>query len=104
MATSYPNSFQQFSTMQDITSNDAPIVEQYQDALLSGDYTRAQQLLQMIPDYSSKMITADLLNTLFDTNVEVQKFYTKRYSPAYVVSSTKPLAQEIGDFWIVIEN
>lgn len=102
MATSYPDSFQQFPTMQDITASDAPIVEQYQEAVLDGDYVRAQQLLTTIPSYDEKMLTADLLNNVFDTNIALQQFYTARYNPAYVVSKTQPLAQEKGDFWIEI--
>lgn len=104
MATSYPNSFQQFPTMQDITADDAPIVGQYQEAIESGDYVRANQLLQTIPAYAEKMLTADLLNNVFDTNVALQQFYTARYSSAYIVSKTQPLAQEQGDFWIKIEE
>lgn len=104
MATTYPNAYQEFPTMQNISVLDASIVAQYQDAVENGDYARAQQLLQTIPDFDKKMITASLLNTVFDTNVALQKFYTARYNPAYVVSKTQPLGQEVGDFWIKVED
>ena len=104
MATTYPNAYQGFPTMQNISAMDASIVAQYQDAIENNDYARAQQLLQTIPDFDKKMITASLLNTVFDTNVALQKFYTTRYNPAYVVSKTQPLGQEVGDFWIKIED
>lgn len=103
MATSYPSAFQQFPTMLDITAVDAPIVKQYQEAVQAGDYTRAQQLLQSISNYGQKIITAELLNQLFDTNVALQTYYMQRYSTPYVVSETQPLAQEAGDFWIKVE-
>lgn len=104
MATTYPNAYQEFPTMQNISAMDASIVAQYQDAIENNDYARAQQLLQAIPDFDKKMITASLLNTVFDTNVALQKFYTARYNPAYVVSKAQPLGQEVGDFWIKIED
>ena len=104
MATTYPNAYQGFPTMQNISAMDASIVAQYQDAIENNDYARAQQLLQTIPDFDKKMITASLLNAVFDTNVALQKFYTTRYNPAYVVSKTQPLGQEVGDFWIKIED
>lgn len=104
MATTYPNAYQEFPTMQNISATDASIVAQYQNAIENNDYPRAQQLLQAIPDFNKKMITASLLNTVFDTNVALQKFYTARYNPAYVVSKTQPLGQEVGDFWIKVED
>lgn len=104
MATTYPDSYQEFPTMQNISATDAPIVEQYQQAVQNGEYARAQQLLQSISNFDKKMITASLLNTVFDTNVALQKFYTARYNPAYVVSNAQPLGQEVGDFWIKIEE
>ena len=103
MATSYPSALPQFPTMLAITAVDAPIVKQYQEAVQAGDYTRAQQLLQSISNYSQKIITAELLNQLFDTNVALQTYYMQRYSTPYVVSETQPLAQEVGDFWIKVE-
>lgn len=104
MATTYPNAYQEFPTMKNISATDASIVAQYQEAVENDEYARAQQLLQAIPDFDKKMITASLLNTVFDTNVALQKFYTARYNPAYVVSKTQPLGQEVGDFWIKIED
>ena len=56
-----------------------------------------------ISNYGQKIITAELLNQLFDTNVALQTYYMQRYSTPYVVSETQPLAQEAGDFWIKVE-
>lgn len=103
MATTYPNEYQQFPTMLNIAAVDAPFIQQYQDFIKAGNYIEAQKILESIPNYDRKIVTADLLNSLFDTNVAVQKFYTERYSPAYIVSENEPLGQEQGDFWFDVD-
>lgn len=102
MATTYPNSIQTFPTMQDITVDDAPAVVAYQDAMQKGDINAARVALAGISNYNTKIITADLLNTMLDTCTEVQKYYTTRYSPAYIVSSTQPTTQQPTDFWFEV--
>ena len=100
MATNFPN--QTFPTMEDITTNDAALVVAYQQAMKDGDIDRAQTILATIPNYNSKIITADLLNSILDTCTAIQDYYNKRYSPAYVVSETQPTNQQPTDFWFEV--
>lgn len=100
MATNFPN--QTFPTMQDITSTDAQMVASYQQAMKDGDINRAQTILATIPSYNSKIITADLLNSVLDTCTAIQDYYNKRYSPAYIVSETQPTNQQATDFWFEV--
>ena len=102
MATSYPNSVQTFPQMIDLTASDGPLVQQYQIAMQAGNLTLAKQILAQIPNNQSKIITADYLNTINDTLVAVEQYFQARYSPAYVVSNTRPTNQETGDFWFEI--
>lgn len=102
MATSYPNSVQTFPQMIDLLASDGTLVQQYQTAMQAGNLTLAQQILAQIPNNQSKIITADYLNTINDTVVAVEKYFQARYSPAYVVSSAQPSAQENGDFWFQV--
>ena len=102
MATSYPNSVQTFPQMIDLAASDGTLVQQYQAAMQAGNLTLAQQILAQIPNNQSKIITADYLNTINDTVVAVEKYFQARYSPAYVVSNTRPSAQESGDFWFQV--
>ena len=102
MATSYPNSVQTFPQMIDLTASDGPLVQQYQTAMQAGNLTLAKQILAQIPNNQSKIITADYLNTINDTLVAVEQYFQARYSPAYVVSNTRPTNQETGDFWFEI--
>ena len=102
MATSYPNSVQTFPQMIDLAASDGALAQQYQTAMQAGNLTLAQQILAQIPNNQSKIITADYLNTINDTVVAVEKYFQARYSPAYVVSSTQPSAQESGDFWFQV--
>lgn len=102
MATSFPNAIQNFPQMIDLIASDGTLVQQYQVAMQAGDVTLAQQILDQIPNSQSKIITADYLNTINDTVVAVEKYFQARYSPAYVVSSTQPSAQESGDFWFQV--
>ena len=102
MATSYPNSVQTFPQMIDLTASDGSLVQQYQSAMQAGNITLAKQILAQIPQNQSKIITADYLNTINDTLVAVEKYFQARYSPAYVVSNTRPTNQETGDFWFQV--
>lgn len=102
MATTFPDSIQTFPTMIDIDSADATLVAQYQNAIQSGDVASAAQILRSIPNYSKKIINADLLNTINDTLVAVQQFYADRYNPSYVVSENQPSGQSNGDYWFQI--
>ena len=102
MATSYPNSVQTFPQMIDLTASDGTLAQQYQAAMQAGNLTLAKQILEQIPDNQNKIITADYLNTINDTLVAVEKYFNTRYSPAYVVSDTRPTNQENGDFWFEV--
>ena len=102
MATSYPNSVQTFPQMIDLAASDGTLAQQYQTAMQAGNLTLAKQILAQIPNNQSKIITADYLNTINDTVVAVEKYFQARYSPAYVVSNTRPVNQETGDFWFEI--
>ena len=102
MATSFPNAIQTFPQMTDLLASDGTLVQQYQAAMQAGNLTLAQQILAQIPDNQSKIITADYLNTINDTVVAVEKYFQTRYSPAYVVSNTRPVNQETGDFWFEV--
>lgn len=102
MATSFPNQIQNFPQMQDITAQDAILVQQYQNAMQVGNLSLAQQILAQIPNNQNKIVTADYLNTINDTVIAVQKYFGARYSPAYVVSETQPVNQEKSDFWFQV--
>ena len=102
MATTFPDAIQTFPKMIDLTASDGSLVQQYQSAMQAGNITLAKQILAQIPQNQSKIITADYLNTINDTLVAVEKYFQARYSPAYVVSSAQPSAQESRDFWFQV--
>ena len=102
MSTLFPNAIQTFPQMIDLLASDGSLAQQYQAAMQAGNLTLAKQILAQIPSNQSKIITADYLNTINDTVVAVEKYFQTRYSPAYVVSSTQPSAQESGDFWLQV--
>ena len=102
MSTLFPGATQTFPQMIDLTASDGTLAQQYQAAMQAGNLTLAKQILAQIPNNQSKIITADYLNTINDTLVAVEQYFQARYSPAYVVSNTRPLNQETGDFWFEI--
>ena len=102
MPSLFPGAIQTFPQMIDLTASDGALAQQYQSAMQAGNLTLAQQILAQIPDNQSKIITADYLNTINDTVVAVEKYFQTRYSPAYVVSNTRPVNQETGDFWFEV--
>ena len=102
MATSFPNEIQRFPTMVDMSPSDGALVQQYQAAMEAGNLTLAKQILAQIPAGTSKVITADYLNTINDTVVAVEQYFDGRYTPAYVVSETQPTNQNPTDFWFQV--
>ena len=102
MATSFPTSIQTFPKMADLTASDGELVKQYQAAMQTGNLTLAKQILAQIPNNQNKIITADYLNTINDTLVALETYFTNKYSPAYVVSTTQPVNQEATDFWFEV--
>ena len=104
MSTVFPNEIQSFPTMQDMTSTDAALVQQYQDAMGIGNIGGAATILGQISNADKKIIRADLLNTITDTSVALQKFYAEKFSNGYVVSTTMQACQSTGDFWFKLDR
>ena len=104
MSTVFPNEIQSFPTMQDMTSTDAVLVQQYQDAMEIGNIGGAATILGQISNADKKIIRADMLNTITDTSVALQKFYAEKFSNGYVVSTTMPAGQSTGDFWFKLDR
>ena len=102
MPSLFPQQVQTFNQMQDISASDGALIAQYQAAMQAGNLTLAQQILAQIPNNQSKIITADYLNTINDTLVALETYFTNKYSPAYVVSTTQPANQEATDFWFEV--
>ena len=102
MSTLFPGAIQTFPQMIDLAASDGTLVQQYQAAMQAGNLALAKQILAQIPNNQSKIITADYLNTINDTLVAVEEYFQTRYSPAYVVSNTRPVNQGTGDFWFEI--
>lgn len=102
MATSFPNALQTFPQMIDLSASDGALAQQYQAAMQAGNLALAKQILAQIPNNHNKIITADYLNTINDTVVAVERYFSGRYSPAYIVSETQPAYQEATDFWFEV--
>ena len=80
MATNFPNQVDTFSTMLDITADDAALVKQYQDAMEAGSYDVAQQALAQIPNNQQKIISAGLMNDVLDGLTATEQYFGDRYS------------------------
>lgn len=104
MSSVFPNEIQTFPTMQDISAADASLVQQYQEAMEAGDIATATAILGQISNADTKIIRADLLNTITDTSVALQKYYTEKFSNGYIVSATQPAGQANGDFWFRLDR
>ena len=102
MSTLFPSEIQTFPQMIDLTASDGALAQQYQAAMQAGNLTLAKQILAKIPNNQNKIITADYLNTINDTLVALETYFTNKYSPAYVVSTTQPVNQEATDFWFEV--
>lgn len=98
----FPAEIITFPTMLDITESDCELIAQYQTAIQNQDLETAGSILEQIENYSLKIISASYLNSLSTTIHDIEQFYLARYSSAYIVSATQPLAQESTDFWFEI--
>lgn len=104
MSTVFPSEIQTFPTMKDMTASDATLVQHYQELMKQGRINAARDVLVQISNYQNKLVTAELLNTMNDTIVALEGYYTTRFSPAYVVSATQPAQQDVGDFWFKVNK
>ena len=102
MPSLFPQQVQTFNQMQDISASDGALIAQYQIAMQAGNLALAKQILTQIPNNQNKIITADYLNTINDTVVAVEQYFSGRYSPAYIVSESQPAYQEATDFWFEV--
>ena len=102
MPSLFPQQVQTFNQMQDISASDGALIAQYQTAMQAGNLALAKQILAQIPNNQNKIITADYLNTINDTVVAVEQYFSGRYSPAYIVSENQPTYQEATDFWFEV--
>lgn len=79
--TSFPDQIQTFVTMLNMTVADANVVNGYQLAMRSGDYTLARQYFNQITNGSAKMVDAEKMNTLMQTCIAIQRFYQSDIEP-----------------------
>jgi hypothetical protein len=98
----FPDTIVTFPQVLDITATDAPLVKSFQTAMQNGNFTQAAGYLAQIPNSSQKLLGADFINSISTTVQAVETYFQTRYSPAYIVSSTQPTAQENTDFWFQI--
>lgn len=83
--TTFPSSEQAFPVMLDIVAADGRNVKGFQEAMMAGNTDLARVYYDLIESADQKFVTAEMLNTLFQTCVAVQRFYKTDVQP-YVTS------------------
>ena len=73
--TTYPNTVDTFTQFLDIVASDGDLVKQYQVAMQNGDEATANAVLQQIPAYRQKLLTAQDLNKFIDAITATERFY-----------------------------
>lgn len=79
--TSFPDEIQTFVTMLNMVVSDGDAVTGYQEAMRNGDYALAQQYFNQITNGSQKILDAEKINTLMQTCVAIQRFYSTDIEP-----------------------
>ena len=79
--TTFPDQEQSFVEMEDITTGDATLLSQYQQAMLQGNFQAARQALSQMTNANNKLIDSVKINTLFDTCVALERFYKSDIEP-----------------------
>lgn len=96
-STVFPGSVDTFIQFLNISASDGPLVKQYIDAMNVGDTTTAQNVLQQIPNYVQKLLTANTLNKLSDAMLAVERFYGTDVKP-YILEKQTEWSTEISYF------
>ena len=73
--TSFPDEIQTFTTLLNMTIDDANAINGYQQAMRDGDYSLAQQYFNQITNGSRKILDAEKINTLMETCMAIERFY-----------------------------
>lgn len=79
--TTFPNSEDTFKQFLDIVISDGDLIKQYQAAVEANNATLATQILQQIPAYAQKVLTATDLNKFVDAIIAVERFYDSDIQP-----------------------
>lgn len=79
--TTFPNSKDTFKQFLDIVISDGNLIKQYQAAVQAGNSSLATQILQQIPAYTQKVLTATDLNKFVDAIIAVERFYDSDIKP-----------------------
>lgn len=66
--------------MVDITAEDAVNVKGFQEAMLAGNTELANTYFNQITNANKKFVTADSMNTLFQTCIAAQRLYKNNYA------------------------
>lgn len=73
--TVFPDALQVFETYMDVTQNDVSIYNQAMEAINNNELTKAQNLINTIPNIQQKALTAEKLNIIIDTIQALQQYY-----------------------------
>ena len=95
--TTFPEQVQTFVTMLNMATSDGSAVLGYQEAMKNGDTATAQQYFSQIANANQKFIDSTKMNTLMDTCVALQRFYTTDIQP-YVNNKQQSWENVINQF------
>ena len=95
--TTFPEQVQTFVTMLNMAVSDGAAVTGYQQAMQQGNYNLAQQYFNQITNGNQKFVDATKMNTLMDTCVALQRFYSTDIEP-YVENKQQEWEEEIDKF------
>ena len=89
MASSFPNSKDTFTPFMDVTSSDATLLKNYQEAKQNGNETLANQYLTQITDYDKKVLTAEKFNKQNDALNNMEQFYGTDIQPHIITKQAE---------------
>lgn len=95
--TTFPEQVQTFVTMLNMVVSDGAAVAGYQQAMQQGNYNLAQQYFNQITNSNQKFIDATKINTLMDTCVALQRFYSTDIEP-YVEQKQEEWEDKVNKF------
>ena len=77
----FPQTIDVINEFLDITSEDSVLLNEFQNAIRSGNLTLANSILVQIPNYSKKVISAQRMNELRSAILAIEQFYGTDIEP-----------------------
>jgi len=95
--TNFPDEVDSFTRMSDVTYADTPLINQFQEYILAGNTSAANQILIDNPTLKNKIMNASNMNKILDALSAIQQFF-KNNVQTYIDDKSDVIQEQIDNF------